>query len=471
MALPIFFGLKSNFNNKYVEYVKEAGENHDRHLRCSGENLLTPFTKYQIEMAKIGNGLVHIKCCYNNKYLVRTTQYSQWIFAGAHEPVEDRSRWTCTLFEPYLEDGKTIRFRHVQSLRYVRVQSTGDYFPLFLRLGDDRQIVDPDQIYVFTIIDWESLCILPRHMAIKGDNGRYLGVRQISGDTYLQFASNDVDPTAMNEVFTTSDASVRIMSMQNNRFWRYTSHRRAWIWPDSDDTTSANPDTIFWPVKVDDNVIALENLGNNNMFCRRFTVDDTFIHLFSANIDIISPVAQLEVRQLATSRNIYNVNYHLQDARIYNQIVDLLLASGSVVNRTNEPYTFDMKLAYIDSKSKAWNASVWPNWGVETDVEASVPLIAGENVEISANSTEVFKWGIMIERSNISEAVYKITVPPMTRVKVSLLATEGSCDVPFTYDQRDTLTNGNVVTITMDDGLYTGVNYYNFKYETEEEKM
>ncbi|KAM7497703.1 hypothetical protein LguiA_022117 [Lonicera macranthoides] len=361
-------GIKmSKYNNKYVQYVKEDVEVHGL-LRCSGENLVTPYTKYKIERVKIkiGGGLVHIRCCYNNKYLVKRSPSQWWIIAGSDEPVEAMSSWSCTLFESVPLDSQTIRFRHVQLGHFACLWRTSDAFDFGLFAVSEAE--DKDQRDVFTIIDWESLCILPWH----------------------------------------------------ERFWRYTGVGHDWIWPDSDDTTSVNCDTIFWPVKVD-NVIALKSLGNNNVFCKRFTIDDVLIHLFSANSNDISREVRLEVQQLATSRNIYNVNYHLKDARIYNQSVDLLLASTKV--------------------------------------------------EISADSIGVFEWEKMIERNNISEAAYKITMSPMTRVKVNLLTTEGSCDVPFSYDQCDTLMDGSVVTITMDDGIYTGVNYYNFKYETEEEKL
>ncbi|KAI9112662.1 hypothetical protein K1719_016328 [Acacia pycnantha] len=73
--------------------------------------------------------------------------------------------------------------------------------------------------------------------------------------------------------------------------------------------------------------------------------------------------------------------------------------------------------------------------------------------------------------SDVLEPVYKVTVPPMTMVTVSLLTTRGSCDVPFSYTQRDTLTNGQQVTYNMDDGIYTGINSFNFKYETKQEKL
>ena len=59
----------------------------------------------------------------------------------------------------------------------------------------------------------------------------------------------------------------------------------------------------------------------------------------------------------------------------------------------------------------------------------------------------------------------------MSRVRVSLLATKGHCDVPYSYTQRDTLMNGDQVTNYYDDGIYTAVNCYNFKYETKQEPL
>ncbi|KAI9070549.1 hypothetical protein K1719_047487 [Acacia pycnantha] len=86
---------------------------------------------------------------------------------------------------------------------------------------------------------------------------------------YLQFASNDVgdDTTVGNEIFTTHDGSIRVKSDYFGKFWRRSPN---WIQDDSNDTTNNNSDTLFWPVKVDNNVVALRNLGNNN-FCKRLT--------------------------------------------------------------------------------------------------------------------------------------------------------------------------------------------------------
>lgn len=55
----------------------------------------------------------------------------------------------------------------------------------------------------------------------------------------------------------------------------------------------------------------------------------------------------------------------------------------------------------------------------------------------------------------------------MSTVTVSLLATQGTCDVPYSYTQRDVLTTGDTVTYYLDDGVYRGVNSYNFTYNTK----
>ncbi|KAL7195973.1 hypothetical protein ACSBR1_036076 [Camellia fascicularis] len=130
MALPRFVVLKSINNDKYLRYIHEDGPVHG-FLQFSEKEVSSPYAKFEVEMAKTSNakGLVHIRCCFNNKYLVRWTPNHWWIVAGADEPEEDQSKWSCTLFEtlyvdgaihPTIENvGQTIRFRHVQLDHYA----------------------------------------------------------------------------------------------------------------------------------------------------------------------------------------------------------------------------------------------------------------------------------------------------------------------------------------------------------------
>ncbi|KAA8544866.1 hypothetical protein F0562_019739 [Nyssa sinensis] len=479
MELPRFVVLKSIYNRKYLHYVKEDVQMHG-FLQFSGDEVVSPYAKYEVEMAKSGRGLVNIRCCYNNKYWVRWSQKDNWIVAEADEPQEDISKWSCTLFDPIyvdaMEDRRCVRFRHVQLDHYTCLWRTGGVYDSCLFAGSNAP--DGDQCDVCAITDWESLLILPKHVAFKGDNGKYLSTRMIHRYRYLQFASNDIgyrylqfasddigDPTVGNEVFTTRDGSVRIKSNHFGKFWRASP---SWILADSDDTSSNNSDTLFWPIKVDNRVVALRNLGNNN-FCKRLSTEGKK-NCLNAAISTISKEARLEVVELVLSRAIYNVNYRLRDARIYSQSV-LTMANGTAINRSKEPSTVEVKLQYTQSRSKTWNTSVSLKLGIKTSIQTGVPLIAEGKIEIEGEFTGEYQWGQTDESSTGIETVYTVTVPPMTMVKVSLLATKGSCDVPFSYSQRDTLTNGDQITSTMDDGVYTGINCFNFKYENKPFKL
>ena len=123
---------------------------------------MIPYSKYQVERAKNGKGLVHIRCCYNNKYWVRWSKNHWWIVAGADEPDEDQSSWSCTLFEPVYVDGdaQTLRLCHVQLEHYACLWRLPPPYGSCLFAGSASP--DKDLCDVCTIIDWESLLILPK---------------------------------------------------------------------------------------------------------------------------------------------------------------------------------------------------------------------------------------------------------------------------------------------------------------------
>ncbi|KAI9077515.1 hypothetical protein K1719_040537 [Acacia pycnantha] len=464
MSLPRFLVLKSNYNKKYLRYIQEDVPFHG-FLQFSGEEVVTPYAKFEVEMAKSGNGLVHIRCCYNNKYWVREKKNSWWIVARADEPEEDKSNWSCTLFKPiYVDaDAKTVRFLHVQLGRYACLWMIAPSFDPCLYASSENP--NKDSCDVYTIIDWESLLIMPKHVAFKGDNGQYLSAQWTSGNAYLQFISNDVgDPTVGNEIFTTSDGSIRVKSNHIGKFW---SRYKDWIVADSDETTNNNSDTLFWPIKVDNNVVALRNLGNNN-FCESLTSHG--IKYLYAGVSTISKEARIEVEELVISRRIYNVNFRCLHARIYNQTV-IPLTTEVAINKTQEPNNAEVKFSYKDTKNSTWNASVSLKMRVKTSFETSIPFLEKGKFEMLDKFSGACQWGETETSSTEVETVHKVTVPPMTKVTMSLLANMGSYDIPFSYTQHDTLTNGQQVTSDMDDGIYTGISYFNIECETKQEKL
>ncbi|PQQ00698.1 uncharacterized protein Pyn_40092 [Prunus yedoensis var. nudiflora] len=468
-TLPRYMVLRSRYNAKYLSYVKEDVEIHG-FLKFSGEEVVSPYAMFHVEMAKGGKGLVHIRCGYNNKYWVRWSDHHYWIVAGANEPEEDQSKWSCTLFEPVYVDDKDpaqgVRFRHVQLGHYACLWRVAPPQDSCLYAGSE----DPNTELcdACLIVDWETLLILPKHVAFKGDNGKYLSASMFNGHPFLQFSSNDIGQSSVgNEVFSNGDGSVRIKSNLSGRFWRRSPN---WIWADSNlDGNESNKDMLFWPIKLDnDNKVALRNLGNDN-FCVSLTTDG-FDSCLNAGDPSIIKEARMELEELVVSRSIYNINFRLLDSRIYSQRV-VTVATGDAVNQTQEQNTIDLNLSYKDTRSTTWNSSVSMNTGLKTNVETGVPLIEKGEIKISAEFGTQIQWGKTDTSESVAETVYKVAVPPMSVVKVSLMATRGSCDVPFSYTQRDTLTNGEQVTHTMDDGVYSGVNSYNFKYETKQESL
>ncbi|KAI8022476.1 hypothetical protein LOK49_LG03G01926 [Camellia lanceoleosa] len=463
--------------------MHEDGVEHE-FVQFSGEEFVSPYTKYEVVMAKTSGGrgqFVHLRCCYNNKYLVKWSSAHGWIVAGADEPEEDQKQWSCTLFEPLFENvvAQTIRFRHVKVGSYVclwRIASPRDFC-----LFTGNSMLDLDRHDLYTIIDWESLFILPKCVAFKGNNGKYLSPCSIKGHQYLHFSSSSdiTDPMVCNEVITTPNGSVRIKSCHLGKFWG--RNNQNWILADSDDSTSSSSnnnnnssssssvltriflgrsekrriqkqkqennspesDMLFWPTKVGNNIVALHNLGNCKL-CKILSSANVKINCLSAYVSTISTEVHLEVDETVTSRKIYNVNFRLGDARIYNRSI-LTLATEDAINRTQEPKTVDVKLSYSEKRK----------------------------IELLGEFSGDYQWGQTESLTTDEEKVYKVSVPPMTMVRVNLIATKASCDIPFSYEQLNitTLTDRQQITDTMDDGIYTGSNCFNFKYETEQEKL
>jgi hypothetical protein len=88
------FALKSKLHDKYLRYSPEKG----KILEVSGIDVLSPYTRFCAELSKEHDGLVHIRCCYNNKYWVAREVNGKWCLMGdANEPQEDISDPSCTL--------------------------------------------------------------------------------------------------------------------------------------------------------------------------------------------------------------------------------------------------------------------------------------------------------------------------------------------------------------------------------------
>ncbi|XP_039040361.1 natterin-1-like [Hibiscus syriacus] len=313
---------------------------------------------------------------------------------------------------------------------------------------------------VFTTIDWRSFVILPSHVAFKGDNDKYLF---LGNDVTAMFGANDIgEPSVPFEIIPTNDGNIRIKSSKTGKFLR---NEIMFIMADSDGTTTDDSWTVFRPVKVDEETIALINLGNKQ-FCMRVPGLDTL----GAMATSVTTAARIRVEEPVLTREIYDVIYDFNNARVYDQTV-LVVAQNSAANFTDQSSTLDVKLAYTDTKTSSWKTDFSLTLGMKTSIEIGVPLIFDGSIEMSAEVRSGVEWGKSFETSTNLEVVNSVIVPPMTKVTVNLVATKGLCDIPFSFMQRDTLYDGRPVLTEVQGGTYFGSNYYNHKFETRAEDL
>ncbi|XP_027361280.1 uncharacterized protein LOC113869245 [Abrus precatorius] len=449
LALPRFIALQGT--SKYLCFVRKD-EELGGFLQHAGDENVSPCTKFETECARTDENLVHIKCCYNNKYLVRSSQKECWIVGEAHEPEEDKSKWSCTLFRPFVTDAdeSSFKFIHVQYGGYLDIDAGLNCLCI-------RQI-DFASARSFKVVNMESSVILPQHVTFKGYNDLYLSARVIQNYPYHQFASDDIyDPTIRYEVFKASNGNVRIKSNHFGKFWRRSPN---WIWADSDDTTVRNNDTLFRPVRIKGNVIALKNLGNDR-FCNALTTEGKTNCLNALEAEI-NKWSHLQMYEVVSKREIYDVTYHVNNAKTY-KAPGGTVVTKEIDNETASEAEGTVSFLYKETKTQTWNASHAWSMEVSTTIKTGIPFLADGAINVGASYTGAFSWGETIEQSTETRTNLTVNVSRMATTKVTLIVTKGAIDVPFSYTQRDTLFSGKIVTSRFDDGLFTGVTT-SFKY-------
>lgn len=465
-----YLALKSKLNSKYVRYMPEHTEG--KVLQVSGLDAVSPYTRFQAEPSKKHEGHVHLKCCYNSKYWVAREVNGVWcLFGDANEPEEDLSKPSCMLFRR----GSTTNDSDDSYTELIQAKLMGHVYmvsddsdPTTTLLGclllQDVQSSDKDP-YMFSVIDLDKQMVLPKHICFKGDNDMY--GRIFDDHQYVQFSSNDIgDPQVRHTIHTNEDGTIRIKSDGTDRFWRRDQN---WIKADSNDNTSNDPNTLFRAVKLDDaDLFALQNVGNNN-YCKRLSYNNKD-NCLNASLPTITKEALLRLEEAVLSRKIYGVEYHVKDAKIHGSKV-LTMATAQAVNRASTENTATLTLNFSVTRQRKWESSISLKLGVTTTIKAGVPSVARAEVELQTELTGSYTWGKSDTRTEEHSVEYALAVPAMTKLNLNVLATQGMCDVPFSYLQEDVLTDGEKVIRKFDDGIYRGVNSYNFTYQVKEEKL
>jgi hypothetical protein len=328
----------------------------------------------------------------------------------------------------------------------------------------DRQDGGGGLIDAFSVIDVSDQKQLPLYVAFKGDNGCFLAAKYERDLNWLQFSGADLgDSRVLNTTFTNDDGVVRIKSNYFGKFWRRSPN---WIWADSDDTAHDNPDTLF-RVTTGADFIALQNLGNNN-FCKRLT--DYWENCLNAAVGSITTEARLQCYEPVLTRHIHNVNFRQSEARMYTKGIDDL-HSQTVKNQTSTKNKTTLTFTYTSTVATTWSSTVSMKLGVKTTLQCGVPFLVDGKIEISAEFNRSYSWGeTKTEQNQISKQI-TVDVPPMKKVTVKAIGSNGVCDVPFSYKQKDVLLNGEVVTKEFTDGMYFGVKTSDITFDIIEEDL
>ncbi|KAK9741473.1 hypothetical protein RND81_03G108700 [Saponaria officinalis] len=390
-------------------------------------------------------------------YFQRSSTEGYWIMAKASEPLDDTSAWNCTLFRmDLISDDNQATFYHVQSKTTLRIPNDDSDRKMFL-------CIDPSAITeaISIAIDLDTIVTLPKYVAFKADIGLFFD------SSTSRFTSDDSSiDSCMNEIETTKDGYIRIKQKGVvDTYWCLIGM-----------TIKINPSPseyeLFSVVKVKGNIIALLHVATNK-FCRRGDAQQPDIDFLIPEASSIIREAQFEVVECAFSRTVQVLEFDLDKSRIYN-ITPISSDKHTYDNATDQEQEASMK-SISTTKTSTWNNSVSVRGGVETTFKTGVPFIAEGSITVAAEMSYNHDFGGSTEETQEIGDTYTVKVPPMKRVIGRGMATQGTCDVPFTYTQVDHLADGRIERRTLYDGVFTGVNAYNFyrdvHYEDVPEKV
>lgn len=160
-------------------------------------------------------------------------------------------------------------------------------------------------------------------------------------------------------------------------------------------------------------------------------------------------------------RKIYNVVYNMDDARIFDEM-PYIAGYAKLDNSTDDESSMDVAVTYQDERSYTFSRSVTLTAGVTVSVEAGLPFIEEATIEVSVEISGTLEW----DDTKTTTTSVTATVPARSSAVVEYVGTKGTCNVPFSYRQQDkSSVDGKIVYTDLTDGIYNGVNCYNFDFK------
>jgi hypothetical protein len=329
---------------------------------------------------------------------------------------------------------------------------------------------------------------LPKHVAFKGINDKYLSIRPLGIKATvglmtlhivvpillvpsllkmvvlqknIRFQMREIkDARAIFTTFANADGSVRIMSSTGGFLRRFTDNTIQLVQQDDNDPNS------WFEVVTGDGFVALRNLGNNK-FCRSISPGD----VLSASDDSISQWSKLKLEVPVKESEISVVKFHLDEARVYNKE-----PTNAVTITRNNKTSREVKATFSFAKKvemvSTWETKVSLKRGQKSTFNLGplTPMITGAHVTTSREATVSLSKTISEKSTDEVTVIEEYYIPPGTKVAGTFHAMRASCDVPYSYKQTDVLTTGEEVITIHDDGIYTIANNYDFHFTVTDDE-
>ncbi|CAF3589624.1 unnamed protein product [Adineta steineri] len=116
-------------------------------------------------------------------------------------------------------------------------------------------------------------------------------------------------------------------------------------------------------------------------------------------------------------------------------------------------YTF----TYSVTESRSFTFSTGLTIGVETTVEAGIPLFAATEMTVSASASLRFKYGSESTEEKSQKYTIEVTLPSNTTMDASLFVLEGTAEVPYVAQITVTYTDDTEKIVKDQEGKYRGV--------------
>lgn len=293
---------------------------------------------------------------------------------------------------------------------------------------------------------------------------------ELSGEDALSlFTRFDVEPSRLH------DGLVHIRCRYNRKYWVARRHDDdGWI------AGSSNDDDLFELLQVGDDSFALRSTrtiftpgGGPMAFSDNFCINQTspaaaLMNALEAASSTLPREALVKVEAAVMHREISDMVYFLDEARVYDRM-PVTMAMADAVNDTSAPTTKRLTISFEETETTQWDATLELTLGYTATMKVGFPKLGlGAQAELSAEFFGSYNWGETVVTTVKKAVEYEVTVPPRTKVSVRVMATKATCDVPFGYIQKDTFTDGRVETRRKQDGIFTGVNSYNFQFHATE---